>query len=97
MMIPGTEVALPNCMLNWNWHSLHFSGLLYLTPQNCAGYVCVRGFDRATRQPKRVCGTLHATNSEKKEGKESPAKKARTPPKASRNNEEASSANQDKN
>ncbi|KAK3157990.1 hypothetical protein QOZ80_2AG0131370 [Eleusine coracana subsp. coracana] len=31
------------------------------------GYICVRGFDRATRQPKRICGTLHTTNSEKKE------------------------------
>ncbi|GJN21105.1 hypothetical protein PR202_gb08553 [Eleusine coracana subsp. coracana] len=51
------------------------------------GYICVRGFDRATRQPKRICGTLHATNSEKKEGKGSPAKKAKTSPKA-RNDEE---------
>ncbi|KAK3154143.1 hypothetical protein QOZ80_2BG0186720 [Eleusine coracana subsp. coracana] len=56
------------------------------------GYICVRGFDRATRQPKRICGTLHATNSEKKEGKGSPAKKAKTSPKA-RNDEEVSSAN----
>uniref|UniRef100_A0A0A8ZSU0 Uncharacterized protein n=1 Tax=Arundo donax TaxID=35708 RepID=A0A0A8ZSU0_ARUDO len=68
---------------------LFWSNLTYLI---FAGYVCVRGFDRKTRQSRRLCGTLHATNDEKKEGGENHAKRARTSPEA-KNNVKASSAN----
>ncbi|TVU30019.1 hypothetical protein EJB05_21621 [Eragrostis curvula] len=65
---------------------------IYIGPENHPRYICVRGFDRATRQPRRLCGRLHATNGEKKEGDENPAKRARTSPKV-KDNDEASSAN----
>ncbi|KAG2651047.1 hypothetical protein PVAP13_1NG212319 [Panicum virgatum] len=52
------------------------------------GYVCVRGFHRTTRRPMRLCGTLHAANTAKKEalkkevvkkeGEEKLAKRVRT-------------------
>lgn len=34
------------------------------------GHVCVRGFDRVTRYPRRLCATLHSLAGEKKEGGE---------------------------
>ncbi|KAG8070727.1 hypothetical protein GUJ93_ZPchr0006g44930 [Zizania palustris] len=35
------------------------------------GYICVRGFDRKTRYPKRLCASLHATNEKKETGQNS--------------------------
>ncbi|KAF0932075.1 hypothetical protein E2562_007874 [Oryza meyeriana var. granulata] len=41
--------------------------------QDCfkKGYICVRGFDRNTRNPKPLCTTLHATNEKNKAGENS--------------------------
>ncbi|KAL5213172.1 hypothetical protein ABZP36_024019 [Zizania latifolia] len=35
------------------------------------GYICVRGFDRTTRYPKRLCASLHATNEKQETGQNS--------------------------
>ncbi|CAN6238182.1 unnamed protein product [Urochloa humidicola] len=60
------------------------------------GYVCVRGFHRRTRTPMRLCGTLHATNTikkeaMKKEGDDKCAKRTRTSPEGKSKEKKASS------
>jgi len=60
------------------------------------GYVCVRGFHRRTRTPMRLCGTLHATNTAKKEalkkeGEEKHAKRVRPSPEGKSKEKEAPS------
>ncbi|CAO2038316.1 unnamed protein product [Urochloa humidicola] len=72
------------------------------------GYVCVRGFHRRTREPMRLCSSLHATNTVKKEavkkeavkkeamkkeGGDKQEKRARMSPEAKRKDKKASSAN----
>ncbi|CAN6272745.1 unnamed protein product [Urochloa humidicola] len=67
------------------------------------GYVCVRGFHRRTRTPMRLCVSLHATNTVKKEavkkeamkkeGGDKQEKRARTSPEAKSKEKKASSVN----
>ncbi|CAL4969289.1 unnamed protein product [Urochloa decumbens] len=69
------------------------------------GYVCVRGFHRRTRTPMRLCSSLHATTTVKKEAvkkevtkkeggeKQEKQKRARTSPEAKSKEKKASSAN----
>ncbi|XP_051212333.1 DNA glycosylase/AP lyase ROS1-like [Lolium perenne] len=50
--------------------SIHWitQDLTYEEIQDCFknGYICVRGFDRETREPRELCATLHATQDKNK-------------------------------